>query len=201
MGRSESIVYEYVAMARQFFREIGIIPRFFFIVPQVLKQQNFSLPKFFNRRLRRLPDAVLHEARLFSEESAQHRNARLQRHFRDPFTFRSPQVGHQDQLPAIVHDIFNRGRRRPDPFVVGHHASLQGNVEIDAHENPFASHIHIFNRKFVHECPLLLFSLKKFIRLFVEESCSSSTSPSASSSGNILPARTLPSSTPHWSKE
>src|ERR1700733_5451764 len=44
-----------------------------------------------------------------------------------------------------------------------------------------------------------LIFLYALISPLVDESCSC-TSPSFSSSGNILPASCLPSSTPHWSK-
>jgi hypothetical protein len=92
------------------------------------------------RRLNGGPDAVVQELHRLGEQPGEFVGHGFQRKLRDLPAVRPSQVRHQDDRRAGVQGVLDRGESRDDPLVVrdGARDLVLGDIEVDAHQHPFA---------------------------------------------------------------
>ena len=59
-------------------------------------------------------------------------------------------MGAENDLRAVLHQIFNGGKRALNTIFVGDHAVFHGNVEVASHEDFLAFHVDVSYGFLVH---------------------------------------------------
>src|SRR5262249_7896487 len=118
MGRTERIIYIYVAQRRELPGEGWIVLFFFCVESQVLEEEHFSIFESGNHSLGFGSHAILRELDWFGEQFSQATSNGFQSVFWIRFALRPAEVGRKDQASAFFQDVSNRRKCGGDTRIV-----------------------------------------------------------------------------------
>ena len=140
MGRREGVVYIEIAELRQFSDESRIVLFLALVKPCVLQQQHLAIAQLAHSLRRDITDAVMGEGDGGLEMGGEHGGHRLQRILLVGPVLGAAEMGEHHHARAPGHEI-PKGRQGPvDSGGVGDGAILDGHVEVETEENPFAGY-------------------------------------------------------------
>jgi hypothetical protein len=147
VGAAEGVVDVEIGQRRQLLGEARIVLFFFGVEAQVLQQQHAARRQRRHRLLRRRAHAVLGEGHRRAQQRRQRIGHRAQAHLRDALAVGASQVGHQDHLGALLAQVIDGRQRLLDALVALHLAVLEGDVEVDAHDDALAGRVQVFDEQ------------------------------------------------------
>ena len=145
MRHRERVVDEDVAERGELIDEGGVVAFFPGVEARVLQAQDVARLHRVDRRHGLLAHAILGERHRPFEHLRNRRRQRLQRLGRIA-SFRTPEMGQQDHLAALVGDLADGRSDALDAGGVRDFAVLDRDVEIDAHEHAFAPEVGLIER-------------------------------------------------------
>ena len=136
----ERVVDPQIAQGGERGEELRIVVLLALVKAGILQTENVAGPQRGDRRLRLRADAVLREGDRPAEDLRHDGRNRPERLLRIR-PLRPAEMREQDHLAALVGDLAD-GRHHPlDPGEIADLAVLEGNVEIDAQQNPLAPEV------------------------------------------------------------
>ena len=161
--RAECVVDEDLRIACQLLCKLGIVLGLFFVVAQVLQQDNFAVSDGGNRLIRALPNDIFREGYLGIQQHLQTLCHGSQRKFRLEFALGPAQMRAEDNLCLVIQKILDGGQRSLDAGFVGNLALVvQRHVKIYPNQYFFGFYRNVFNRLLFHDdSPFLAISTIK----------------------------------------
>src|SRR6267142_677635 len=136
MGRSECVVYiEPVAETRQLLSKPVLILFFFFVKPQILKEQHIAIKHFCHLRSSVLTNTVICKSNTIAKQNRKMLGHWAKAVFLDAFALGPTKVRRQNYAGAIVHRILDGRQRGLHSRVVINFAVLDGHVEVNANKD------------------------------------------------------------------
>ena len=150
MGRAKGVVHIHLGQPGQLPAEGRLISLFLGMEAQVFEQQQLTRLQGRSLLSDRRTDAVSRHPNRPSDQLAQPLSSGLQAVGRAGAAFGPSQMGAQDQPGAAFDEIVQGRQGSPDTGVIADPAVVQGDVEIDPHQDAFAVEIEVTHGLFLH---------------------------------------------------
>ena len=150
MAGAESVIHVSIGQAGQLLAESGLILGLFLAETGVLQQDNIAVAHGGNSSLGVLADngVIVSKGDGLAQLLAQADSNRGQAELGLGAVLRLAQVAAQDDLGAIIDQLFDGRQSRVDTVVIGDHAVLHRDVEVAANQHALASVVFIVNGLF-----------------------------------------------------
>ncbi len=151
MAGTEGVVAVNITHARQLGGE-SRLPRFLArIKTQVFQQEDFAAVQISPQFRSRLARGFWRELNGLAEQFGEACGSRFQAELRGGLSFGTAQVAHQNELAAAVKNRLDCRQSKPNSPIVGNVLLIvERNIEIDTHQNGFASYVGVRNCLFRH---------------------------------------------------
>ena len=149
MRGAERIVHIEVAQRGQLSGKGRIVFRFAGMESDVLQHHDVAVAHSLHRGLDRRADAVVHVFDRPAHQGGQPVGERRRAIGIVHLAFRAAEVGHQDHTRAALDQVLKRRDGFSDSGVVDDSSVLDGDVEIDPHEDSLARNVHVADGGFV----------------------------------------------------
>ena len=141
MRAAERVVHVDVGQRGELLGEGGIVLLLRGVEAQVLEQQHAAGRQRRDRLVGGRPDAVVGERDRRAEEGGERVGDRAQAHVRDALAVGAPEVRHQDHLRVLLAQVLDGRQRLAEALVGLDLAVLEGDVEVDAHDDALAGDV------------------------------------------------------------
>jgi hypothetical protein len=136
-----------IRQRRQLLGEGGIVLLFLGVEAQVLQQQHAARRQRRHGLLRHRAHAVLGEGDRRADQGGRRVGHRAEAHLGDALSVGATEVRHQDHLGPLLAQVLDGGQRLLDALVALDLAVLEGDVEVDAHDDALASRVQVFDEQ------------------------------------------------------
>ena len=150
MAGAESVIHVSIGQAGQLLAESGLILGLFLAETGVLQQNNIAVAHGGNSSLGVLADngVIVSKGDGLAQLLAQADSNRGQAELGLGAVLRLAQVAAQNDLGAIIDQLFDGRQSRVDTVVIGDHAVLHRDVEVAANQHALTSVVFIVNGLF-----------------------------------------------------
>ena len=117
---------------------------------EVLEQHHLARLQRGAGRLHLGADAVVELLHRLAEELGEPRGHRREAELVAALPVGAAEVAHEHQARALVEHVLDGGQRRAQPLVVLDRAVLEGDVEVDAHDDALAAEVEVLDEELGH---------------------------------------------------
>ena len=144
MRGAEGVEHEDVAVGGEGLGDLGVVLLLALVKADVLEDENLAVLEGVDGGLGLLAVGVVDELHVIARELGELVGGRLQgERGLGAVALGAAEVAHEDDLGTLLFKVLNRGDGGADAGVVGHDAVLQGDVEVNAHEDALARDVGV----------------------------------------------------------
>ncbi len=162
--RAESVVHVDVAIRRQRLGELRVVGLLLGMEAQVLQEEDLAGLQATDGVLGADPDGVAGGRDRLTQQGREVLGHRSQPERVADLALGPTEVAHEHDRGAPLEEVGDGRDGRPDPGVVLDLAVLDGDVEVDPHEDPLARGVHVADGELVHGGPCALPPLRQSSR-------------------------------------
>ncbi len=151
MRGAECVVHVDIGEGGKLARELRVVRLLFLVEPKVLEEHHAAGGGGLDGIAGDRTDAILGEVDFLPEQVPQPPRDRRQRK-RRILALRPAEVRAEDDDRALLLQVLDRGEGLADARVIGDGAVCERNVEIRAHQHPFAGDVDVANGLLANAC-------------------------------------------------
>ena len=143
MRRAEGVVDEEVGRRGELLRELGHVLLLLLVEARVLEEEHVAVGHLADARGDAVADAVRRHHDVLAEQLRQARSHGAERELVLGAVLRAAQVGRQQHLRALLHEVLDGRHRRADARVVRDRLAVERHIQVAAHQDDLALQIRL----------------------------------------------------------